>query len=305
MNRYQNPKKIATGGQAKIYLANDVLADKKVILKTLKHNNPGNRRRLQREARLLREQASNAFVVNLEGDYSDQDPPFIVIEYCSGGSLETWISARRNTQEVVLAIQHVLLGLQGIHVRGGFHRDVTPRNMQVSLDPDGKWRIKLIDLGLGQTPNLLSGDMTRGFAGTPGYIAPEIEAGDDYSWRADIFSLGIVFRQLLTGSKTENRFSLQRPPSELSELINEMTTVDPSRRPNTQYIFRKLEEYLNKPAEQKTRSTLPNANGSGLGWALLTALGALATIAANANDYDDNVGRWRDSHGRFKSGMFS
>jgi hypothetical protein len=43
--------------------------------------------------------------------------------------------------------------------------------MQVSFDPGGKWRIKLIDLGLSQTPNLLSGDMTQGFAGTPGYIA--------------------------------------------------------------------------------------------------------------------------------------
>ena len=47
------------------------------------------------------------------------------------------------------------------------------------------------------------------------------------------------------------------------------------------------------------------ANGSGFGLALLTALRAVAIIAANANDYDDNVDRWRDSHGRFRSGMFS
>ncbi|HKG61648.1 MAG TPA: serine/threonine-protein kinase [Pyrinomonadaceae bacterium] len=303
MNRYQNAKEIATGGQAKIYLADDVLADKKVILKTVKHNNPGSRRRLKREARLLREQASNNFVVNLEADYSDLDPPFIVIEYCSGGSLETWIRSRRNTRDVVLAIQHVLLGLQGIHVRGGFHRDITPRNMQVSFDPDGRWRIKLIDLGLGQTPNPLSGDMTRTYGGTRGYIAPEIEAGDDYTWRADIFSLGLVFRELLTGSKAENRFSILRPPTELSELISEMTSLDPLKRPNTQYVFQKLEAYLNKPAPHQIMSQAPQ--GSGLGGAILTALAALAIIAANANDYDDNLGRWRDSHGRFTSGMFS
>jgi serine/threonine protein kinase len=147
--------------------------------------------------------------------------------------------------------------------------------------------------------------MTRNYGGTPGYIAPEIEAGDDYSWRADIFSLGLVFRELLTGSKTDNRFSLHRPPTDLSELINEMTSGEPSKRPNTQYVFRKLEAYLNKPVLQRTMSQAPQTQWSGLGGALLTALGALAIVAANANDYDSNVDRWRDSHGRFTSGMFS
>src|SRR5947209_5509250 len=114
MHRYQNAAQIAIGGQAKVYLADDVQAQRKVIIKTVKHDNPGNRRRLQREARLLQEQASNDFVVNLEADYSDQTPPFIVLEYCSGGSLHSWITVRRSARDVALAMQHVLLGLQGI-----------------------------------------------------------------------------------------------------------------------------------------------------------------------------------------------
>ncbi len=301
--RYQNLTELPGGGQGRIFLADDIIGNKKVIIKTVKHDNPGNRRRLQREARLLEEQKSNAFVVRLEADYSKSSPSYIVLEFCAGGALSEWILKRRPIRDVVIAMQHAVLGLQGIHIREGFHRDITPRNILVSFDPDGRWRIKLIDFGLGQTPNPQSGSMTRNFGGTPGYIAPEVEAGDDYTWRADIYSLGVVFRELLTGLKTKPIFNFNPPPTELTKLIDGMTEQDPLKRPNTQYIFQQLESYLNKSVEQPVQ--LPQKQGSGLGWALLGILGTVATIAANANSYDENVGRYRDSHGRFKSGMFS
>ena len=302
MFRYQNLKEIDGGGQGKIYLADDVLGNKKVIIKAVKHNNAGNRRRLRREARLLEEQKDNPFVVRLEANYSNYSPPFIVLEYCAGRSLSEWVTNRRSVRDVVIAMQHAVLGLKGIHAKDGFHRDPTPRNLMVSFDPDGRWRIKLIDFGLGQTPNPQSGSMTRNFGGTPGYIAPEVEAGDDYTWRADIYSLGIVFRELLTGLKTKPLFDFSPPPAELTKLIDEMTAQDPLKRPNTQYIFNQLESYLNRSVQQPIQ--LPQKQASGLSW-LLVALAGGALILANANSYDDNVGRYRDSHGRFKSGLFS
>jgi serine/threonine protein kinase len=305
MTRYQNAIEIDSGGQAKIYLADDVIESKKVIIKTVKHDNPGNRRRLQREARLLHEQRNNPFVVHLLADYSNVFPPCIVLEYCSGGSLTNWITNRRPVRDVVLAMQHIAIGVQGIHVDDGFHRDLTPRNLQVAYDPDGRWRIKIIDFGLGQTPNPQSGSMTRNFGGTAGYIAPEVEAGDDYTWRADIYSLGVVFRELLTGSRTKPLIDFWPPPAELTNLIDEMTAQDPLARPNTQYIFNELDAYLNQPAQQPKPVQIPQKQGSGWGWALLAALGTAAAIVANANDFDENVVRYRDSHGRFRSGMFS
>ena len=306
MFRFQNLKEIDEGGQAKIYLADDTQTNKKVIIKTPRFNNAGTRRRLQREARLLDEQRNNLFVVDLVADYSNQPTPFIVLEYCSGGSLTNWITKRRSVADVVHAMQHIVAGLQGIHGKHGFHRDLTPRNLQVGYDEEGRWLIKLIDFGLGQTPNPQSGTMTRNFGGTPGYIAPEVEAGDDYTWRADIYSLGIVLRELLTGSKTKAMFSFGlQPPVELTKLIDEMTTHDPMERPTTQYIFNQLDAYLNKPVQQPKPVQVPQKQGGGWGWALLTVLGTAAAIAANANDYDENVGRYRDSHGRFRSGMFS
>ena len=304
MSRFQNITKIASGGQAKIYLADDIYTNKKVILKTPIHDNAGNRRRLQREARLLDEQRDNIFVVDLVADYSNNTPSFIALEYCAGGSLAEWVTKRRPVADVVLAMQHILLGLQGIHAKDGFHRDLTPRNLQVGYNDEGHWLIKLIDFGLGQTPNPQSGSMTRNFGGTPGYIAPEVEA--DYTWRADIYSLGVIFRELLTGSKTKLLFSFTLPPpTELTNLIDEMTAHDPMKRPNTQYIFNQLDAYLNKQVQQQKPAQVPQNQGSGLGWLFAAALAGGALLLASANSYDENVGRYRDSNGRFRSGMFS
>ena len=243
---------------------------------------------------------------NLENEFSYRDQPWLVLEYCSGGALEKWIFDRKPVRNVVLAIQHVTLGLKGIHDRDGFHGDVTPKNLSITYRVDGKWLIKLIDLGLGQAPNPESGSMTRNFRGTPRYIAPEISAGDDYTWRADICSLGLVFRELLTGSTTKLLFDFNPPPIALSRLIDEMTAEDPLVRPSAQIVFDRLENFLATPVIQSKSIQLPERpQGSGWGWVALAALGTVAAIAANANSYDDNVDRWRDSQGRFKSGMFS
>jgi eukaryotic-like serine/threonine-protein kinase len=155
--RYQNLQEIDGGGQARIFLADDVQENKKVVIKTLRYDNAGTRRRFQREVRLLKEQKDNPFVVRLEGNYLHYSPPFIVLEYCAGSSLAGWVVQRHPVRDVVCAMQHVALGVQGIHAMGGFHRDLTPRNLLVSYDLDGRWRVKLIDFGLGQRGAIQSG----------------------------------------------------------------------------------------------------------------------------------------------------
>jgi serine/threonine protein kinase len=298
MMRYQNLWEIGEGGQGKIYLADDVVTNKRVIIKKAKHDNPGSRRRLKREARLLREQADNPFVVNLEADYSDNSPAFIVLEYCSGGSLATWVSNRRPIREVVIAMQHTMWGLQGFHNKRGFHGDVTPNNLQKANDPDG-WRIRLIDLGLGQTPNSLSGSMTYSWRGTPNYIAPEVNHGDDYTWRADIYSAGIVFREFLTGFKTKVGSTFNKPPDELTALIDKMTAASPWLRPDTQTIITELTDYLNKPVIQPVTTS-----SQGSKWGGVLAIAGILALLAKKNDYDSNVGRYRNSKGQFTSGWF-
>jgi eukaryotic-like serine/threonine-protein kinase len=300
MTLYQNLQKIDEGGQAKVYLADDVQGNRKVILKVAKHDNTGSIRRLKREARLLREQAANAFAIDLFADHTDHHPPFLVLEYCSGGSLTNWVFDRKPARTVATAMRHAMLGLQGIHGRGGFHGDFTPRNLLVAQYSDG-WRVKLIDLGLGQTPNPLSGSMTRDFRGTPNYIAPEVEKGDDYTWRADIFSAGIVLRELLTGVRMKLAFTFNPAPQALGLLVDRMTSENPLLRPTTAQVINELEAFLAKPLPQPM--TLSDVRPS---WTdlIVPAAAVLLGILATKNRYDSQVGRYRNHKGQFASGWF-
>ncbi len=303
MRNYGNLKPIDEGGQAKIYLGDDLDANNKVIFKVAKHDNRGSRRRLRREARQLREQDGNRHVVRLIEDCSDHHPPFLVLEYCSGGSLAEWVLNRRSVRDVVIAMIHAMNGLQPSHAKNGFHGDFTPRNLHVSNEPDG-WLVKVLDFGLGQTPNYLSGSITRSFRGTPGYIAPEVLQGDDYTCRSDIWSAHVVFRELLTGMKTQSWMDFTPPPSELTALINRMGAETPDARPSTEIIIQELHAFLNKPVEVLRPIPFPQSTASGLG-ILVTALvlGGVAVLA-NKNQYDSQVGRYRNRNGQFASGWF-
>ena len=300
MGQYENLKKIDEGGQATIYLADDVTANRKVVLKFSKHHNPGSLKRLKREARLATEQLFNTFTVDLLADHTDQKIPFLVFEYCSGGSLAKWIFDRQTPQTVATAMLHAMLGLRGIHNRNGFHGDFTPRNLLIAHSADG-WRIKLIDFGLGQTPNALSGSMTRHFRGTPNYIAPEIELGDDYTWRADIYSAGIVFRELLTGVRMKLLFNFSPPPSELNLLIDSMTSEDPRLRPTADEVTQRLQLFL---AKATTSPVSIEETKPSLGSLILPAAALLLGILATKNRYDSNAARYRNHRGQFASGWF-
>lgn len=300
MTEYRNPRKIDEGGQALIYLADDVAMGRKVVLKVVKHDNLGTLKRLKREARLTLKQSYNDFTVDLLADHTDHHPPFLVLEYCSGGSLMNWVFDRKPVETVATAMLHAMLGLRGIHDLGGFHGDFTPRNLLLAESPIG-WRVKLADLGVGQTPNPVSGSMTHDFRGTPNYIAPEVRKGDDYTWRADIYSAGIVFRELLTGLRTKLAFTLSPPPRDLDLLIDSMTADDPLERPTTTVIISRIQAYLSKPQTQI--AAMPESAPSWTGL-LLPAAALVLGILATKNRYDSTVGRYRNHNGQFASGWF-
>jgi serine/threonine protein kinase len=193
-----------------------------------------------------------------------------------------------------------MLGLNGIHALGGFHGDFTPRNLLFAPSPSG-WRVKLADLGIGQTPNPLSGSMTHSFRGTPNYIAPEVKKGDDYTWRADIYSAGIVFRELLTGLRMKLALTFTPPPRDLDVLIDSMTAEDPLARPTTTDIISRIHAYLSRPRVAPT--TLPEKTPS-WGGLLLPLAGLALGILATRNLYDSKAGRYRNHKGQFASGWF-
>jgi serine/threonine protein kinase len=196
-----------------------------------------------------------------------------------------------------------MLALQPNHEKNGFHGDFTPRNIRLAKDPDGL-RVRLIDFGLGQTPNHLSGTMTRDFRGTPNYIAPEVLKGDDYTWRSDIWSAHVVFRELLTGLKFKPAFDFSPPPRELTNLIDRMGAENPRARPNTVEIVKELRAYLNKPVAVPKPIAIPQSASTGLGLLVTTLLVGGAIALANKNTYDSKAGRYRNRNGQFASGWF-
>jgi serine/threonine protein kinase len=303
MGNYGNLKQIDAGGQAVIYLGYDFDGQRWVIFKYPKHDNDGTRRRLKREARLIKEQEDNPFVVKLIEDSSHCTPPFLVLEYCTGGSLADWILNRHSVTDVVKVMIQAMLALQPNHEKNGFHGDFTPRNIRLAEDPDGV-RVRLIDFGLGQTPNHLSGTMTRDFRGTPNYIAPEVQKGDDYTWRSDIWSAHVVFRELLTGLKSKLLFDFSPPPRELTNLIDRMGAENPLTRPNTVEIVKELRAYLDKPVAVPKPIAIPQNAGTGLGLLVTTLLVGSAVVLANKNTYDSKAGRYRNRNGQFASGWF-
>src|SRR5258705_6105961 len=146
--------------------------------------------------------------------------------------------------------------------------------------------------------------MTRDFRGTPGYISPEVQKGDDYTWRSDIWSGHVIFRELLTGLKFKRIFDLSPPPRELTSIIDWMGQENPFDRPTAMQVISKLEAYLNNPVEVPKPIAVPQGAGPTVGLIITTLAVGAAAILANKNRYDSKADRYRNSKGQFASGWF-
>ena len=113
MPPYRMLKKLGAGGFGTVYHAIDGANGRQVAIKRLHALTPETRERFEREARILTEHLNNKFVVDLLAYDLSGDAPFLVLEYCEGGSLRSWVTSRRSWQEVVAAIGHALQGLAG------------------------------------------------------------------------------------------------------------------------------------------------------------------------------------------------
>lgn len=278
--------------------------NRRVALKFLMDTSPDAVARFHREARLLGKAINNRFVVELLGYNLEHVPPYLVMEYCEYGSLRSWVGAQRPWQDVAAALSHALNGLHGIHAAGGFHRDLKPDNLLVTRHPEQPTRvlIKLGDLGLARTPDTEVQPMTRNAAGTEGYMAPEVKAGAAFQASADIYSLGVIAAELLTGERSAQKLGQTKLPEQMRAMVRSMLSVNPAGRPSAQQLAQTLTNLLQNPnvvAEVEEES-------SGLGGFLLTSLfagGALLALAALAGgdeaQWDERVQRFRGPDGKF------
>ena len=207
-DHYEVVRTLGTGATGVVYLARDSRIGREVALKTLQQNKQrfGDEaaeneffERFRREAELSGSLVHPNIITLYEVGYRGRRISYLAMEYVEGESLLSML--RRNERLPIAAacrvIDDILQGLSYAHGRGIIHRDIKPANVLISLDG----RAKIADFGVARSAR--SGAITHvgQLLGTPHYMAPEQVAGREIDGRSDLFSLGAVFYELLTGAK--------------------------------------------------------------------------------------------------------
>ena len=232
IGRYGIVRPIGQGAMGKVYLARDPVIGRHVAIKVINLSPDMSQEDVQQyRERFLREaQAAGAlFHPNIVAVHDiGQDPqsgrPYIVMEYVHGRDLKSVIRERGPLPiaQAVRIVREIAAGLEFAHKRGIVHRDIKPANILLG-DRD---QVKITDFGVAHLPG---SDLTQAdqFVGSPGYMSPEQLKGGVVDGRSDLFALGVILYQLLTGhspfegesvSQVLYRISTQPadPPSELN-----------------------------------------------------------------------------------------
>src|SRR6266487_1814014 len=201
-DRYLLQSRIGRGGMATIYRARDLQMDRDVAVKMLREvysTNPKFVTRFLREARAA-SALKHPNIVQVY-DYGQTDGNYyIVMELVEGTDLRSYLSSRGvlNVDRAIIIAHDIALGLGAAHRRGIVHRDVKPQNVLIGIDGS----IKLTDFGIvslyknANAERLTTSGMTLG---TVQYFAPEQAQGEIVSPAADVYALGIVMYEMLTG----------------------------------------------------------------------------------------------------------
>ncbi|VXB59700.1 Stk1 family PASTA domain-containing Ser/Thr kinase [Arthrobacter sp. 8AJ] len=247
-NRYAVTSRLARGGMSTVYLAVDQRLDREVALKVLHPHLAADENflgRLGREAKAAA-RLSHPHVVGVLDQGNDGNTAYLVMEYIKGHTLRDVLRDRGALPpRLALAlIDPVVEGLGAAHAAGFIHRDVKPENVLIADDG----RIKIGDFGLARA--VTSSTSTGALIGTVAYISPELVLGKPADARSDVYSVGIMLYEMLTGRQPfEGEVPIQvayqhvngmvGPPSDLvprlagevDELVQWCTANDPENRP--------------------------------------------------------------------------
>ena len=199
-DRYKVEELLGEGGMAFVYKARDMQLERNVAIKTLKPNYVDQItfvERFKREAQT----AANLNHPNIVQifDWGIEEEPYFVMEYIEGNTLTSIISSKRSVSlsDALFIGAQVANGLQAAHSQGLVHRDIKPGNIMIT--PDGK--VKVTDFGIVSIQDEES-DITKtgSILGTASYISPEQAQGKAVSIQSDLYSLGTVLYELITGN---------------------------------------------------------------------------------------------------------
>jgi len=302
--RYQVRSRIARGGMATVYLASDLRLERPVAVKIMHGHLADDENFKERFIQEARSAARLAHpnVVNVYDQGQDDESAYIVMEYLPGITLRELLQDHRvlTPEQATDILEAVLAGLAAAHKSGIVHRDLKPEN--VLLADDG--RIKIGDFGLARAA---SANTATGAAllGTIAYLSPELVTRGIADTRSDIYALGIMLYEMLTGEqpyKGEQPMQIAyqhandtvpmpsavnpRVPPELDELVLWATARDPDQRPRD---ARAMLEHLY--ALQRGEGT----SGTSKTMVLPRAMAPVPRTSALAGDTNPRVGPTGDT----------
>lgn len=198
--RYEIIKTIGEGGMANVYLANDTILDRKVAIKVLRgdlSNDEKFIRRFKREA-LSVSNLSHPNIVEVYDVGEEDGNYYIVMEYIDGKTLKQLLQKRGalTLNEVIDIMTQLTDGLSHAHEAYIIHRDIKPQNIMI----EDNGLIKITDFGIAMALNSTQLTQTNSVMGSVHYLPPEQANGKGSTIKSDIYSLGILMYELLTGS---------------------------------------------------------------------------------------------------------
>lgn len=198
--RYRIIKQIGRGGMADVYLAKDLILDgEEVAVKVLRTNyqtDPIAVARFQREARAMAD-LDHPHIVRITDIGEEDGQQYLAMEYVAGLDLKRYIKEHYplSNEEAVRIMGQILLAMRLAHTRGIVHRDLKPQN--ILLTPDGT--AKVTDFGIAVAFAETSLTQTNSMLGSVHYLSPEQARGSKATVQSDIYAMGIIFYEMLTG----------------------------------------------------------------------------------------------------------
>jgi predicted Ser/Thr protein kinase len=227
--RYTVVRELGRGGQKVVYLVHDRVLDRACALALIEEElGPEAVARLQHEAQSLARMGTHPNVVTVHDMGQENGRPFVVNEYVEGGDVGRELERAQGPLPIERAVKigsEILRALAFIHEKGIVHRDLKPSNVWIA----GDGTAKLGDFGLALAPNRSRLTLSNTVTGTPGYVSPEQLENRLVDGRSDLYSLGCLLYELLTGRPpfigtvvsviSQHLHATPSPPSKLDERI--------------------------------------------------------------------------------------